>query len=250
MGFDGNIDPGVLLPASVVSASRFVSPSGGDDAATVQAAVNSLTAGGTVVLGPGTFLWNSAPVALPRSIPVQIIGSGVGKTTIKLSSGAPRAFDFNKIADGDTFTGISLSDFTVDCNNTTGLHHVVLGNFQAGMLQTRFNVSGLRVSRVNTINVPSQTNSAYPGTGVLHRLNVHIAIVDNALQATQYTLTDVKIEDCVFGASGGGGDEGVFLGGTVSVAVVGLNVWVDNCHIANCTWTSGAVPTQDRKSVV
>jgi hypothetical protein len=227
--------------STVPAVTKFLAPSGGDDSAAMQTALNL---GGLIVLGPGTFLWNTQVPAFKRSTPTAVIGSGIGKTFIKLSSGAPRAFDLNKVADGDTFTGIRLADFTVDCNSIGGLHHVVIGNYQAGALQTRFNVTGLRIQRVNTINVPSQTTTGTYNIATLHRVNVHIAIVDSANQATQYSLTDVQIDDCVFGASGGGGDEGVFLGGTVASAVTGLNVWVDNCHISNSTWTSGAVPTQ------
>lgn len=234
------------LPTSAQLASAFLMPSGGDDSAAMAAALTNFApfAFPNVVLGPGTFLWNSQVPAFQRNTPSVVAGAGASKTTIKLSAGAPRAFDFNKVADNDTFTGVTIQDFTVDCNNVGGLHHVVIGNFINGTLQTRFNVTGLRVKRINTINVPSATTTTNYNTGTLHRLNVHIAVVDAALQVTQYQVTDCQVEDCQFGLSGGGGNEGVFLGGTVAGAVVGLNVWVDNCHIVRCTHTTGAAPTQ------
>lgn len=241
------IDP-AELPIAAQLASKYLLPSAGgtDDSAAMASALTIFApfAFPQVVLGPGTFHWSAVVPAFARSTAAKITGAGRGKTVIQLSATAPRAFDFNKIADGDTFQGIELADFTVDCNNVGGLHHVVIGNWQNGTLQTRFNVAGLRLERISTINVPSQTTTSIYNTATLHRLNVHIAIVDNANQATQYSITDVQINDCQFGVSGGGGDEGVFLGGTVTGAVTGLNVWVDNCHMDRCTWTSGAVPTQ------
>lgn len=224
-----------MIQRSIVTA--FLTPSGGDDSAAMATAM--LTAN-QVMLGPGTFLWNQQVPAFQRSTTCKITGAGIGKTIIKLSAAAPRAFDFNKIADGDTFQNITIGDLTVDCNNVGGLHHVVIGNFINGTLQTRFNVSGLRVERVATINVPSATTTANYNTATLHRLNVHIAIVDSVINGTQYSLTDCQVNDCQFV----GGNEGVFFGGTIAGAVVGLNVWVDNCHINACTYTSGAAPTQ------
>lgn len=150
--------PSSALPTSVVNASRYLAPSGGDDSATIQATSPISTGNGTLVLGPGTFLLNTATILLPRNATgLKIQGSGIGVTTIKLSATAPRAFDFNRIADLDSFQNIEISDLTVDCNNvnTGKSEHVVLGNLIGGAWTQRLNFSKIKVRRVNTINVPT-----------------------------------------------------------------------------------------------
>lgn len=238
-----NAEPVAAGDVSLKIASAYLAPSGGDDSAAMQNALTNFApfAYPVVVLGPGIFQWNTEIPALARSYAARISGAGITKTTVRLSSSAQQLVTLNKIADGDSFPDVTIEDLTVDCNNITGLGHVVAGNYSmGGTLIPRINVSGWRVRRVRTINVPSQSNTSTYNTSTLHRLNVHFAISDSANQSTQYSITDMIVEDCDFQ----GGDEGVFIGGTVSGAVTGLNVWMDNCHVRRCTWTSGAVATQ------
>lgn len=244
------IGAGMIVPAAwgtsvyaAQMASAYLTPSGGDDSATMASALTDFApfAYPVIVLGPGTFQWNSTIPALARSYAAKISGAGETRTTVKLSSTAQQLVTLNKIADGDSFPDVVIEDLTVDCNNVAGFGHVVAGNYKTdGNLISKVNVSGWRIRRVRTINVPSQSNTGTYNTSTLHRLNVHFAINDAANQGTQYSITDMQVEDCDFQ----GGDEGVFIGGTVASAVTGLNVWMDDCHVRRCKWTSGAVPTQ------
>jgi hypothetical protein len=190
------------LPSSVVTSSqiKILLPSGGDDSAALQALISTDC---DILLGPGTFLWNTAPVTLPRNATgIRIRGSGVGVTTIKLSSGAPRAFDFLKIADYDTFQNIELSDFTVDCNNVGGRHHVILGTYQNGSQQTRLNFLNITIQNVDGINAPVDP------TTTNHRIWVEIIGEHPASnEATQTSAIRIRVLNCNW--TGGNGGAGV-----------------------------------------
>lgn len=71
------------------SVCASVSPSGGDDTAAIQRAINACPAGQVVQLKGGTFTISS-PVTLKSAITLR--GSGMGVTTIKGSSGAGGAY--------------------------------------------------------------------------------------------------------------------------------------------------------------
>lgn len=215
--------------------SAFLLPSGGDDSATMQAALTSYApyAWPHVMLGPGAFLWSSAVVSLLRSTPARVQGAGTSKTTIQLSTSAPRAFDFNRIAAGDLFQNITLEDFTVDANNIGGQHHTVIGTYQAGAPQYNISVTGLRVRRVKVINAISCTTTGNYSTATNHRLGIHI--VPTGTNATQ--LTDIAIEDCEFN----GGDEGVAIGSSGGNTTA---CSMDDVHIRRCYHNTGGTPTQ------
>lgn len=227
-------DPGLgitipQLPPQAVLASRYLRPSGGDDSAAMIDALTNFApfAYPTIVLGPGTFLWNSAVPAFARSTPTTVTGAGIGKTIIQLSGGAPRAFDFNKIADYDTFSQITLQDFTVDCNNIGGLHHVVIGTKQAGVNQYLLNFDQITVRRVQTINVPSCQTLGNYATNVNNRLNIALAgwHHNNPGNDIQTVITNILIEDCDFKGGNvgivvaGGGGQGVAQAPTALAAV-------------------------------
>lgn len=158
-----------------------------------------------IQLAPGIFQWNSQVPALPRNLATKVYGAGEDKTIIRLSAAAPRAFDFGKIADYDVFQGIELSDFTVDCNNIGGQHHVVIGTYINGGVVSRISVNLFSVRRVRTINVPSNTNA-----GIAHRLNIWIV---PSIQSgdNPCTLNDHVYEDLDFLQ---GGNMGLVVGAT------------------------------------
>ena len=165
---------------------------------------------------PGTFLWNSAVPALPRDATgISIRGSGCGVTTIRLSSGAPRCFDFARIADHDVFQNIELSDFTVDANNTTGQHHVLWGNYRDDASSVmRMNFRRLRAYRIDMINVLNDP------TTTTHRLCVVFTGWQAAAgEATQNYIVDVLHEDITMS----GGNAGILINGGLSSYASGVN---------------------------
>ena len=76
---------------------------------------------GTVTADSGRTYTNNGGIPLPVNQAVTIRGCGKGVTTIQQSPGFLRAFDAWYTADGQTFDGITLRDFTVDRNSLTGL---------------------------------------------------------------------------------------------------------------------------------
>lgn len=217
IGSDGKIaGPGALgvssagLPASVAGVTRYLLPSGGDDSAAVASALTSFApyVSPHVMLGPGVFQWNTQVPAFLRSQAARVQGAGVGKTTIQLSATAPRAFDFSKVADYDSFNGIEMSDFTVDCNSVGGRHHVVIGTYVGGATTTRISVNRFSAKRIRTINVPSDS------TLTNHRLNLWIVPSVGAAD-TLCTLYDHAYEDLDFLQ---GGNMGLVVGATTTNA--------------------------------
>ena len=91
--YAGYMGGGVALPRAAVM--RTVAPSGGDDTAVIQRAIDEVSAlplkdglRGAVLLGPGTFAC-SAPLNIGASV-VVLRGSGAGATTLELT-GDPHA---------------------------------------------------------------------------------------------------------------------------------------------------------------
>jgi hypothetical protein len=76
---------------------------------------------GTVTARSGATYTNNGGIPLPTgSQAVTITGHGKAVTTIKLSAGFPRAFDFWFGAFEQAYKGITLRDFTVDRDNLLG----------------------------------------------------------------------------------------------------------------------------------
>lgn len=217
------------LPYTAVQASRYLTPSAGDDSAAMVAALTSFApfAYPTVVLGAGTFQWNSQVPALARSQPCRIVGAGQGKTIIKLSGGAPRAFDLGRVADYDLFQDIEISDLTVDCNNVGGQHHCVLGMYVAGVYPTsgqRINIDNVRIRRVNVINAPTDANIS-----ANHRLGIVLESYHPGVnEATRTQVTRVVVEDFEMLCGNGG----VFCAGVGPPG--GVNILVDDITYLRC----------------
>lgn len=154
-----------VVPVGIV-ASKYLSPSGSDDSVIMTNALTSFApfAFPVIILGPGTFLWNSQVPAIVRNTPTLVIGAGPDKTFVRLSSAAPRFLDCPYVADYDTYTGITIQDLTVDANNLSpaATSHLVIGNLSGGTFAKRMNVSHVRVRRVNSKNVPTNNAAASP----------------------------------------------------------------------------------------
>lgn len=191
-----------------------------DPAVAAQGAINTLgTNGGTILLA-GNLPWGSVP-ALPRSItgkPLAIRGAPGAKVT--LSAAAPRLFDFNKVADYDTFQNIEVSDLTVDVNNVGGQHHIIMGAYIGGSSILRLNFDKIAVRRVRVLNVPTDP------TLTNHRRGIHLVTLHAASgEGTQTTVKNILIEDY----RQEGGNAAIEIAGTATGALAtGCNTFVDN----------------------
>lgn len=228
--------PSVLLGEVFPGFSKFtyLEPSGGDDSAIIQSHIQNNC---EIWLGPGTFLWNTAVVKLPRNASgIRIRGSGIGVTTIKLSSGAPRAFDFNKIEDGDVFQNIAISDLTVDANSIGGKHHGILGNYAAGSIQTKIAFQNIYLERLTGINGPAPDVS---GTNDRRWIALWAQNddTDAKLEINRILCRDIDLK-----------------GGAYGISVVASRVTNTTGHYANCEFDrifldhckhdTGVVPTE------
>ena len=81
-------NPGLMSEGGIPNRTiiyKTLSPSGGDDSAAIQAALNNAPAGQVVMLNPGTFVVNSL---LMIHRPITLRGSGAGVTTLVKPNGA------------------------------------------------------------------------------------------------------------------------------------------------------------------
>jgi len=197
---------------------------GGDPAAVLQSAIDALAStGGSILLSAGTYVWQSVP-ALPKDLPNWLKIVGQGTVTIQLTASGPRAFDFHRTADYDTFREISIENLIIDCNNVGGKHHVVLGTYQDGYELRRIDIQDIIIRNVITRNVPVDP------TGNNHRLNIHLMVYHPAPGERQTSITNILIENCNFS----GGNEGIAIGGA-GPSATGLNIFIDNVNILNCS---------------
>jgi len=202
-------------------------------AAVLQRAIDALSStGGLITLRSGTYVWESVP-ALPKDLPHWLKIVGETGVTIRLTGNGPRAFDFSKTADYDTFQHIWLEGFTVDCNNVGGRHHVVLGSYIDGFPQTRINIQHIVVRNISTVNVPVDSSPSL----YTYRWNIGLWVFHPVPGERQTNIQDILIEDCDF--RGGNYGVGVLGGGFYAT---GLNVFVDNVRIYRCRHTLLSVP--------
>jgi hypothetical protein len=208
-----------------------------DDATAIQAAIDAIAGAGDVLLPAGTFLLSAATLKLPKNAAgLRIRGAGVGATKIKLSSGAPRAFDLNRTADYDTFQNIEISDLTVDANSVAPAKnsHILFGNLDSGWGQ-RVNVNNIAVRRCKGINgsrgVPAAGGYSYQWISIGSR---HLGTGE-----TQTNITDILIEDCDFA----GGDVGVAILGSNTGTGTACEVFHDRIRVSRFKFDSGTTPT-------
>lgn len=204
--------------------------SGTDPAAVLQSTVDALArTGGTILLKPGTYVWQSVP-ALPKDLPHWLKVIGEGEVTIQLTEKGPRAFDLRKTADYGTFQYIWLEGFTVDCNGVGGRNHVVFGTYVSGNRLSRINIQDIKIRNIKTINVPVDPTIA------TYRLNIGIVVTHLAAGETQTNIQRILIEDCDFH----GGNYGIGIEGS-GILTTGLNVFLDDINIYRCRHTLGSV---------
>lgn len=155
--------PESQLPTSVLSSSSNIVYADtfynlniyASKSAALQAGLDQAQGSGpaTFALTPGrSYALDTAPLKLNRSLAGLVVNLNGG--TLKLSAEAPRAFDFNKVADYDTFQNIEIGNGFVDRNNIGGSNHTVLGIWRAGSWQTRLNLANIKVHDVTILNAP------------------------------------------------------------------------------------------------
>jgi hypothetical protein len=203
-----------------------------DPGAVVQSCITTLgTSPFVIILAPNiNFAYTWTVPAFNRNATgwQKIIGYGA---TITLAAGAPRAFDFNKVADGDKFRNISLEGFTVDGNNLTDAttQHIILGTIANGNQMSKVSFDQIRIRDINTKNL--SVTSGQP------RFNVWLM----ALWEVGYppsSITNILIENLNMQ----GGNEGVAVGAE-GTTETNANVFIDNVCIHRCTHSMLAVPT-------
>jgi hypothetical protein len=216
--YDQTID-GVTKRVQAVAASGLTSTRvesyrgiAANDAAMWQAAITAATSSGTtggrVVGGQGVtynFSAGSVPTiepSLPTKLTLDLNGS-----VIKLSSTVPRAFDLHRTADYQTFQNIEVCNGTIDQNNVGGRHHIILGNYQAGVVQQRCNFDRLHVHDMRVINAPVDP------TVVTHLHALHFNLTTTASsEGTQLTATNMLFERIDVQGAG----VGIYVGGNAT----------------------------------
>jgi hypothetical protein len=206
---------------------KFSSTDGG---LVMQRSIDALPSGGVIFMQPGTYIWSTVP-ALPPSLPSWLRIIGDSQTVIRLTNQAPRAFDLNVSADNQTFQYVWLDGFTVDCNNTGGIQHVVIGSMKNGNGILRpVNIQDIRVMSVKTINVPSGEPGA-ERQGATVRGSIYFSIYNNG---TQNNFLRIYVEDCDFY----GGNYGAIIDTNRN-----SNTYMDEIHFNRCRHDTGLVPT-------
>ncbi|MCJ7506471.1 hypothetical protein MUP05_08405 [Candidatus Bathyarchaeota archaeon] len=203
-----------------------------DGAAVLQRAIDALSStGGAIILRSGTYVWESVP-ALPKDLPTWLKIVGETGVAIRLTAKGPRAFDFRKTADYDTFRYIWLEGFTVDCNNVGGKHHVVLGTYVNDEYQTRINIHNIIIRNIVTKHVPVDP------TLTSHRRNICLVVAHPSVGEAQTVIRDILIDNCDLQ----GGNAGIEIAGN-GPSAVGLNIFVDQVYIHNCKHSMLSVQT-------
>jgi hypothetical protein len=179
-------------------------------------------AGGTVIIPPGTWVWESVP-ALPKNITglLRIIGDGA---TIVLTAAAPRFLDFNRTADHDTFQNFDISDFLIDCNNIDVATHTIIGSRNnVGTSDMRVNIQNVAVRRIRVMNIP---------TSATNRSGISLQTRQAAGgEGTQNYIKNVLIEDVTLE----GGLTGFMVTGGPAGAITNVNTLIDNVRINRCS---------------
>ncbi|HXU04231.1 MAG TPA: hypothetical protein VN903_24895 [Polyangia bacterium] len=186
-------------------------------------------AGGTVIIPPGTWVWESVP-ALPKNLTGQLKIVGAPGATIQLTAAAPRFLDFNKTAAGDTFQNIEISDLTIDANNIGGIQHVIIGTRSPGTQMTDINLQSIAVRRIRAINI--YTDPA--GVGTNNRLGVWFVVGRSAVG--NFTIKDILVEDVRLE----GGASGVVVAGQNPSANAPVDI--DRVVISRCYHDTGVAP--------
>lgn len=190
--------------------------------------------GGTIIIPKGTWTWKSIPSIPANNNPLRIMGEGPG-TIIKLTSTGKRAFDVAKVADRDEFRNLEIGNFSLDCNNVTGVdQHTLFGTLSGtgtGLSRVRF--QNVYLHDIRSYNVPSDASMT-----TSHRYMVWIGVNHPAYaEGTQDYLKSIRLER--LRAEGGNG--GFFVGGIGPgpVSTATLNILCDDIQYHGLWHDSG-----------
>jgi hypothetical protein len=217
-----------------------VRPSGGDDTAAIQAAVDACgTKGGTITLVPGVYTISSS-IELPPGNAAMLTLSGYG-ATVKLV-GAVGFLDFDRSADHQSFRHFKVAGFAVDASQRKNVRGAALiGCFSddSAYFVRRGNVEHIRVRDVHLYGAPSVSGDASCwgiALGTKH---------EREREATRTYVRDIRIDNVRIE----GGDTGIVVAAQLSASTQSLhanpfdmNAVVDEIEIGNVSFVSGRVP--------
>lgn len=186
---------------------------------------------GTVTANSGRTYTNNGGIPLPtNNQALTVTGHGKGVTTLKLTAGFPRAFDFWLTTSNQSYKNITLRDFTVDRNNLIGTQIAAPATVTSSVTLTP-----------NTwVTLPGVTTSGYvnaqyvfcPGTnaGTAKKRMVPARVSGGNVQVfnTESSVT-LNSGDTVQGALYGHTILGTFCG----VYIAGSNMFIDGVTVEN-----------------
>jgi len=225
-------------PSSIVI--QALAPSGGDDTAAIQRAVNACgTTGGTVTFAPGGYTISSS-IELPPGNTAMLTLSGYG-ATIRLI-GAVGFLDFDRSADYESFRYFTVQGFAVNATqrkNVPGCSLIGCLSYGGSWYVYRGNVEHIVLKDLSDYGAPSIAGSA-SCWGIALGSKQH-----DEREATRTYVRDIRIDNVKIE----GGDTGVLVAGQLSGAATSLhsppfdaNIVVDDIEISNVDFRSGRVP--------
>lgn len=81
--------------------------------------------------------------------------------SLKLSSSCPRAFEFQRVADFDTFQKIRITGAVIDANNINGSNDAVIGSWVNSVHAQRVNFQDIEIIDPHIFNLPAMQPSSH-----------------------------------------------------------------------------------------
>jgi hypothetical protein len=215
-----------------------IGPSGGDDTAAIQAAVNEKgTAGGTITFDPGAYTI-STPIALPPGNSSMLTFSGYG-ATVSLNMETPRFFVWNKTTDHQTFRNFNFLGFVVDA----GDNHPVSGSWSVfgfdmksgGYYDSYYlNIENVTVTDVRVTGVVTSPTSVWNPQGINF-----VVCQDAPNEATWNHVDDILVQSCR--VEGGSRGVSIWAGGPDNLSVTLDRIYIRDCwHDTLATMTASS----------
>jgi hypothetical protein len=173
-------------PAVIVDSLIAASVAAGIEAAIVSATAAN-TKRGRIEFTGGKVYALDRPVLIDRNL----LGLTIDHqgAVLQLSSAAPRAYDWNKVADYDTFQNVTFLNTVVDVNNIGGRHHCLIGPWQNGSWQRKINLLNIHVLNTEIRNAPLGTDP-----NVDFRIGVSLSMSASPATDSQCTAKRSSVE--------------------------------------------------------
>jgi len=204
-------------------------PSGGDDTAAIQGAVNARAGGGYIRFYPGRYKSHYIKLPPGNTELLQLIGGGV---IIEALDDVPRLFVWNRTAPHQTFTNYDFVGLTVDAmgkHPASGTWSVfgfdaTYGNFVNDA--SYMNIEGVTVNGCKVINVPTCNPVGNDG---FNAIDIHIGVAHWGDESVANYISDILVDGCRLE----GGERGVNINGYGYVPR-DCNIDLDNIVVRNC----------------